>query len=83
MLASRDDSQPYLAERGADLLRFDAAGQGEALLELLGHEAAAALGLGLVLGQHDQHVPLRLDAQLLQEEKLMTDGDVQWSSSNN
>ena len=43
----------------------DARGQGEPLLELLGDEAAAALGLGLVLGQHDEDVAVRLDGELL------------------
>ena len=77
-----DDSHPDLAEGGANLLRLDATGEGESLLELLGNKAAAAFRLGLVLGQHDQHVPLRLDAQLLQEEKLMTGVNAIRSSSN-
>ena len=47
------------------LLLPDARGQREPLLELLGHEAAPALRLGLVLGQHDEHVAVRLDGELL------------------
>ena len=43
----------------------DPRGQREPLLELLGHEAAPALRLGLVLGQHDEHVAVRLDGELL------------------
>jgi hypothetical protein len=39
------------------------------LLELLGDVCLAAL-LVLLLAQHHQHVPLRLDAQLLQHETI-------------
>ena len=55
----------YLAEGGGDLLRLDSRGKGEPLLKLLRDETLTSFCLRLVLRQNYQHIPLRLDAQLL------------------
>ena len=64
-MSSLTNIKRYLAQGGGDLLRLDSRGKGEPLLKLLRDEALTSLGLRLVLRQHYQHVPLRLDAQLL------------------
>ena len=65
---SRDRQLPLLGQLGGDLLWLDPAREGEPLLELLGDVGRTSLGLGLVLGQHDQDVALGLDAELLKKD---------------
>ena len=61
----RHCEHPLLGELAGDLVWLDPAGQREPLLELFGDIGVASLSLCLVLGQHNQHIPLRLYAQLL------------------
>ena len=62
-----DGEDSFLGEFGGNAVRSDAGWEGETLLELLRNERLAALRLGLVLGQHHQHVSLSFDTQLLQK----------------